>query len=401
MRRVVVLVMVTALSATGCGIGGLYGVPLPGGPDVGARPYHVTAYFRDVLDLVPQSTVRVNDVAVGKVERIDAVQLDGAYAAKVLMVVHAAAVLPGNAEAAVRQTSLLGEKFVELRAPLATPARGSLGDGAQIPLERTQRNTEVEEVLAALSMLLNGGGVEQIRGIAHELNQALQGNETEIRALLSDLDTLFSGLDAQRAQITRAIDGLAALSATLDSQRTQLSTAIDELHPGLAVLRDQRAQLVTMLQAIERLGGVATDVINRSRDDLIADLTALRPVLTELVRAGDNLPKSLELLLTFPFPDNAVDAFAGDYANLDLQVDLDLRGVLDNLGSSRQPLVPLPTPPGLPADQLPLLPGLPGLPGLLPGLPGQQPGQPGAGPGDEPAPVTIFDELFGLLGGGR
>ena len=48
----------------------MYDLPLPGGADVGAHPYTVTAQFTDVLDLVPQAAVKVNDVAVGRVQSI-------------------------------------------------------------------------------------------------------------------------------------------------------------------------------------------------------------------------------------------------------------------------------------------------------------------------------------------
>jgi phospholipid/cholesterol/gamma-HCH transport system substrate-binding protein len=402
LTAVAALAGAVAVLASGCGISGLYGVPLPGGPDTGERPYHVVAYFRDVLDLVPQSNVKVNDVGVGKITKIEAVEIDNAYAAKVTMTVNRDVTLPQNAEAAVRQTSLLGEKFVELRQPTGVAPQGTLDDGEEIPIERTQRNAEVEEVLGALSMLINGGGVEQIQTITQEMNKALEGNEADIRSLFADLDKLFAGLDAQRDQITRALEGLNKLSITLESQRDQLTKTLDGLEPGLAVLRDERAQLVTMLQALQRLGGVATDVINRSREDMIADLKALQPVLTGLADAGANLPKALELLLTFPFPDNAVDVIKGDYANLDLKIDLDLREVLDNLGSSNQPVIPVPALPG-PAGNPNQIPLLPGLPGLLPALPGAS-GSSGSGPSPAPAPGSgqgnIFDDLLGLFGGG-
>ena len=69
--------------------------------------------FRDVLDLVPQSTVKVDDVTVGKVTAID---LDG-YAADVTVGAPQRRELPDNAAAEIRQTSLLGEKFVSLAPP--------------------------------------------------------------------------------------------------------------------------------------------------------------------------------------------------------------------------------------------------------------------------------------------
>ena len=58
-----------ALVLTGCSFD-VYKLPLPGGPDVGSDPITVTAQFRDVLDLVPDSTVKVNDVTVGKITDI-------------------------------------------------------------------------------------------------------------------------------------------------------------------------------------------------------------------------------------------------------------------------------------------------------------------------------------------
>ena len=68
-RRTAVLaraLVAGALVLSGCSV---YDVPLPGGADVGKNPITVTVMFRDVLDLVPQSTVKVDDVTVGKVKR--------------------------------------------------------------------------------------------------------------------------------------------------------------------------------------------------------------------------------------------------------------------------------------------------------------------------------------------
>ena len=58
-------------------------LPLPGGADVGDNPYDVTIEFRDVLDLVPQSAVRVDDIAVG---RVKSVKLEGWTAVVVVTV---------------------------------------------------------------------------------------------------------------------------------------------------------------------------------------------------------------------------------------------------------------------------------------------------------------------------
>jgi len=409
------------LLASGCGVlsGGLQNVTLPGGADLGDDPYQLTIEFTDVVDLVPQSQVKVADVPVGTVTDI-AVGPD--WTAQVTVLVNDDVALPPDARARVRTTSLLGEKFVELRAP-ENPAPGRIADGATIPLLRTGRAAEVEEVLGALSLLLNGGGIAQIRTIANELNQALAGNEPEIRALLDDLDVLVGALDDHKSEITRALDEINRLSGTLRDRRDQIATALEDLSPGLRELEEQRGELVDLLQALDRLSEVATDVVHRSQDDVVADLELLRPVLAKLVEAGPDLVDSLPLLPTFPFTDGSVEAFAGDYANLYVKADLDLSHVLENLARSGQPFPGPDGPLGMlpPTSQLlgPLLgpksPSLPDFPllgegDLLP-LPGEVEETPRSGspvPPEErtttPTPEPTRDGgglVGGLLGGER
>ena len=322
---------IAMLALSACSFGGVYDLPLPGGADLGDHPYTVRAQFRDVLDLVPQAGVKVNEVSVGRVESIGLTP-DG-WNAEVTMRLNGGVHLPANALANIQQSSLLGEKYVELASPGPDLAKGTLADNAEIPLARTNRSVEVEEVLGALSMLLNGGGVDQLDNISRELNAATSGREVDIRDLLSNANHLVSTLDAQSGDITRALDGLNRLSSTLNSQRDQLVNAVDNLGPGLLVLDQQRGQLVTMLQALQNLAGITQSTVRQA--NLVADLRALLPTLRKLGQAGADLPKSLELLFTYPFTDAAVAGAKGDYFNLYANIDLNLEDALDNLGRSR------------------------------------------------------------------
>ena len=178
-RRLAAFLAAGLLLLTGCDFRGAYSLTLPGGADVGDHPYTIQAQFSDVLDLVPQSGVKVADVPVG---RVTGIKLGPHWTAVVTMLVNGDVKLPANAIAKIKQSSLLGEKFVDLAAPTTEQSEGRLSNGALIPLSRTGRNVEVEELLGALSLVLNGGGLANLQTINHELGVALQGRETGVRS---------------------------------------------------------------------------------------------------------------------------------------------------------------------------------------------------------------------------
>ena len=319
---VLATVAAAAVVAAGCGnssgYNGIYAIPLPGGANLGSHPYQVTAQFTDVGDLVPQSAVMVNDVAVGRVTRI--FLPSRSWTANVTMLVNGSVHLPANAIAEVSQSSLLGEQFIALSAPPGIASAGRLADGAVIPVSRTTSNATVEEVLGALSLLLNGGGISQIHTITTQLNAALSGNEPQIRSLLVNLHTFLANLNAHKKAIETALDGLSTLSATLAARDRQIGHVLDDLTPGIRVLASQRSAFVGMLVALHKLTGIAVATINASQANTVADLTELAPTLRELADAGQNLPNALQVLLTYPFTNQVLNDVKGDYLNIFLSL---------------------------------------------------------------------------------
>lgn len=395
-RTVAAICSAAAMLLTGCGFTGIYDIPLPGGADVGANPIEMKIHFRDVLDLVPQTHVKINEVAVGRVEEINLAK--DSWNAEVTILLNRNTNMPGNALANIKMSSLLGEKYVELVHPPEGSARGKLDNGSVIPVSRTNRNVEIEEVLGALSMLLNGGGVEQLNTITKELNNVYQGagGTRELKAVLHNSNTLVKGLDGQTSSIDRALNGLNRLSKVLREDKEIVAKALDDLSPGMKVLIEQRKDLVRSFESLSKLSEVATDVMNKSKGDFIDNLESLRPILKHLADSGSDLPKSLELLVSFPFADSAVDIVKGDYANLFARIDLDIQAIIDNFRRNKgHPTPGLPILKELPMEEgEPLDPNqvLPHLPFANPNLPAGSPSLDGSGAGQL---------IEGLTGGGR
>jgi phospholipid/cholesterol/gamma-HCH transport system substrate-binding protein len=317
------------LIVSGCSsFGGLNSYVLPGAVGTGQSGYTIEVELRDVGNLVPNSEVKFEDVTVGTVLAVD---LDD-WHARAKVGLRRDVPIPGNAEAMIGQKSVLGALYLELALPPNTPPVGTLRDGDVIGIDRSGAYPSTEELLSSLSLLLNGGGLAQAHTIVAEVNNTLDGNGTNVRELVDNLNKFIGSLDAQRQQIVLAIDSLDHLSANLAARSAQLGTAIDHIDPGLQVLNEQRSHLVEALDAMDRLGVVGTRVIGSSKELLVGNLRDLQPTLAKIAEAGDAVPKSLDLAPTIVLPVKAVPYVAkGDVLNIAVTLDLSIPGLTGGL----------------------------------------------------------------------
>ncbi|MFW6865789.1 MCE family protein [Nocardioides sp. CPCC 206347] len=317
-----------AVLLTGCDFDGAYDLPLPGHPVDADDAFEITAYFKDVLNVVPRSPVMVDDVVVGEVTEVER----AGWNAKVTLILRKDVVLPDNVIADIRQVSLLGEKYVALEAPKEQVATGRLAEGDTIQLAETGRNPEVEEVLGALSFLLSGGGVAQLGTIVHEANQVMSGREDRLRNLLSSLDSVVGTIDQQKVDIINALQSMNNLTTKLNAEKDTIGEALDATGPAIKVLAAQHDELIAMLTALDKLGKVGTRVINASKEDVLSILKDLSPVLRKLTEADEQLAPGLNLLVSFPFPQSANKIVEGDYADTIIRADLDIANLYKTLG---------------------------------------------------------------------
>ncbi|MGV9840024.1 MCE family protein [Nocardia niigatensis] len=321
------VLLLAALLTAGCRFDGANSIPLPGNV-IHHGSYTVRVELRDTQNLVANSFVKADNVTVGTITSI-AVRNNIAVAT---LEIDKGVWLPATVTARLAQTSVLGAQYLELTTPKDNVGDRQLRDGDVIPLSASSEYPATEEVLAALSLVLNGSGLQQIRTIMSELNQGLSGHEDAVNRSFSRLATFVSGLDAQRDDIVRAIDSLDAFAKELADQKDTLRTGIEQIQPALSILNEQKTQLVTMLDRVGAFGQRAAQVLRSSHDDLTSDLHNLQPVLGQLAAAGSDLTGSLLVAATFPFPVTVADkAIKGDYVNLFLTLDLSVEAIRDKI----------------------------------------------------------------------
>jgi len=313
------LSLVVLLTGSGCDWKGLNSIALPGAEGNGDGAYEITVEMPNVTTLTMNSPVRVNDVNVGRITRLEARD----YTAIVGVSLNEEVQLPHNAYAKIGQTSLLGSQHLELFPPAEEKPVGRLQGGDTIPLAHAGVYPTTEQTLSALSVVLTDGGLQQFQTISDELNKALDGRQLEAKDVIGQLRTTVGGLDKQRGDIVAAMDGLDRLSRQINQQNDTLSKAFAQLPDALKLVNDQKQQLTSALVTLGDFGNKANQIIAAGGGrDLAANLQDLVPVLTALADSGRDLTRVLNILITFPFPQSALNNFLkGDFANLYVDAD--------------------------------------------------------------------------------
>jgi phospholipid/cholesterol/gamma-HCH transport system substrate-binding protein len=307
--RQVMAAGVAVTTLAGCGPT-IFSLPRPGG-SVAGPSYEITARFTDALNLPDGAHVRVGGVEVGRVEKISTRD----YLADVLMRIPRKVVLTDQATAQLRLTTPLGEGFVDI-----DPGKGTkqLGAGAVIEPAATNTAATVEDMLAAASVLITGGGLGQLRTIAVELNKVIDGKHGDPRVLLKSLNDTLSAFNSRTADIDKTLAALDSLSGTLVNRQGTLNAALRDTAPAAKLLAEQTDKFSQLLARVVALGKVGDRIVKATRDDMVAALKSAQPVLDALISVSTDIGPTLSELVAFgKFFDRATP---GDYLSGDVQI---------------------------------------------------------------------------------
>ena len=276
----------------------------------GCDGIEIIGKFAQVGDLVPNSNVQSRDVVIGSVK---AIELEG-WSAQVTMCIAGDKKIPADVTAEVRTTSLLGEKFVDLRSESSGPPY--LEDGAIIGLDRTGKSVELEDVFARLSTILGTGDLEQLNRFTSSQAKILKGHVSDLRNVISGLRQFTDTLAGRRGEIASSIDSLDTVARTILSDSPVLTRFLKTFASSSSVLADQKEELTDLLLALDRFSNVAVQLLNATEGGLNEQFAKLRPVLRTVVKNSQNLSDALQTLATFTrwFP----ESMPGDYLQLDV-----------------------------------------------------------------------------------
>ena len=316
-----------AMVLTSCGWRGVANLPLPIGP--GSEKGSETIYVQipDTLALNTNSRVRVADVFVGTVKKIELKD----WVPTLTLKLDPGIDLPANATAKIGQSSILGTQHVELAAP-PNPSPARLKDGATIPVSRSSSFPTVERTLASVATVLRGGGIPNLEVIQTEVNNLLTGNAEQIREFLNKLDVFTAELNKQRDDIARAIESSSKLFSYVATRNDTIDQLLVDLPPLVEYLAGARDRVSDAVIALGRFGKVTGDSLSAAQADLQTNLDQLQRPLKQIGRSSPYFLDAMRLIITNPYPlDNIPKVIRGDYLNLSLNVDLTLSSIDNGL----------------------------------------------------------------------
>jgi phospholipid/cholesterol/gamma-HCH transport system substrate-binding protein len=237
-----------------------------GGPSVGiSSPYEVSAVVPDSEGLAPRSDVLDRGVKVGEVE---SVEVQGDQARVKLGIDGDYAPLPSDTTVRIAQKTLFGESYVDLGLGHAP---SMLADGTQLASSQVlPAAVDIDQALSALDAParrdLQGvlqtlgrgasipdasgnvsatiGGLARTTSELRRLTQTLDGQESDIAAVVQDGGTVVDTLARREASIRQIVSGgrdtLGALASRSDSLREGLSELPGLLEGARSTLTDAR-----------------------------------------------------------------------------------------------------------------------------------------------------------------
>lgn len=320
----IALILALAGGSSGCELKnwqGLNSLPLPGTTGNGPGSFEITAEMPDINNIQPNSRVRVGDATVGHITKIE---LQG-WHALVTMRLDGGVNMPSNSIAKIGLTSILGSQHIELSPPTDEPPQGRLREGSLIPLSHSAAYPTVEQTLAAVSMVLNGGGLGQVQDITEAFSTAFRGREQDLRSLIGELDRFAANFNDQTDDVIAATESLNKVAGTFAANQPTLDKALKSIPEALAVLNNERENLAEAADALGKFGERVVSTVDQSKANLVKELKEIGPVLESLANAGPSMTRALSLILTFPFPNETIEKWQrGDYANMTAIVDLTL-----------------------------------------------------------------------------
>ncbi|MDE1673480.1 MCE family protein [Nocardia gipuzkoensis] len=203
--------------------------------------------------------------------------------------------LGADTEAAIKLTTLLGSRYVELRSN----GTGELRDNL-IPLSRTTVPYDLETALQDATTTFGQLDADRIAQSMTSLSRGLEGVPSLIPGILRDVRALSTVIAQRRDQIGALITSAGQVSTVIRTQQDDLAAVIGQ---GRSVLQ----QIIARQDALRRLLDATTTLVQQLEPIVVGEHAEIEQLLTDLhdmaamIAGHDDLLRNILQILPVPW----------------------------------------------------------------------------------------------------
>lgn len=246
----------------------------------------VTLYSaRSGLMLEPGSDVKMRDVVVGRVSKVQLV--DGQ--AEITMNIdrdHTRAI-PENVTAVIDPTTLFGRKFVTLVRP-ENPSATSVSAGSVV--QSAGVATEVNDLLDSLVKVLRTVEPQKVNTTLNALSTALQGRGDDLGDMMVELDGYLSEFNGSLPTLQRDLVKGAEVADILADAAPDLLRTIDRVSATSDTITEKEQQFDAFLLSFSGFGNSGRSLFEAAGVPLASALDALEPTTALLAQHAPMYP---------------------------------------------------------------------------------------------------------------
>jgi phospholipid/cholesterol/gamma-HCH transport system substrate-binding protein len=258
----------------------------------------VTAYFARTVGIYPGSDVRVLGVKVGEVKDVT----PQGKRVRVLLELPADRRIPAGAEAAIINSSVVSDRYVQL---LPVYRKGPvMPDGAVIPQNRTAEPVELDRVYDSLHMTSEAlgpkgankdGSLSRLLGVSAD---NLDGQGKNLNQMVEDLSEAVTTLSDGRTDLFGTVRNLQVFTAALAADDKSVRSFNTSLAKVAEQLAGEREDLAAALKNLGTALGDVSHFVKRNKKSLTSNVAGLSRVTKVLVTQRAALEELLEVAPT-------------------------------------------------------------------------------------------------------
>jgi phospholipid/cholesterol/gamma-HCH transport system substrate-binding protein len=288
-RAAAALVAAVTLGASaGCAVT-VDNVPLPK-PGIGGPGYTLHVQFRDALNLPANAHVKIGGTDIGMVSAISTTD----FVAEVEMQIREDIQLPRGTTAELRQATPLGDMFVAMTLPAKQDSAELLRPGDTIAPDRTSTGASVEQLMMSISLLLNGGGLNQAARITSEMNSMVGGRAPELSHLLTEMTDVLAALNRRTADVDSMLSGLNTLTGELARRKAELGAAADTFPPLIGLVAENNKAIADLIAKVSVTMAALGDFTDTTGPEFLGLFDSIQRLMSGFAQMGDDLAGTLD-----------------------------------------------------------------------------------------------------------